>query len=99
VECGDSPKTLCADNAGPGRDLTPPFGTDYNKKLSLKSSGPLTQAVDVMSVPEHLISTAPVTTHSDGTTTIEEIDSGPQELAPRVVIGEAKRKSRLTRIR
>jgi Transposase IS116/IS110/IS902 family len=26
VECRDSPETLRADNAGPGRDLTPPFG-------------------------------------------------------------------------
>jgi hypothetical protein len=43
VECGDSPETLRADNAGPGRDLTPPFGKGY-KNLSVKSSGPLTQA-------------------------------------------------------
>jgi hypothetical protein len=34
VECGDSPETLRADNAGPGRDLTPPFGKGYKKIIA-----------------------------------------------------------------
>lgn len=34
VERGASAQTLRADNAGPGRDLTPPFGRGYKKILA-----------------------------------------------------------------
>jgi len=34
MECGDSPETLRADNAGPGRDLTPSFREGYKKIIA-----------------------------------------------------------------